>query len=147
MTPHRLRECLSLIRWGPSTLTDALNLEDDRVAGWLSGTHEIPTKIASWLEALCFTHESAELLKPGFIEGRPTHRQIERAEHVPVYSYNLVRALSRGPVALATLFGTDDEAAVFFLVSRGLAERSGPLLEATPAGRKIGEVVPQHLGP
>jgi hypothetical protein len=68
------------------------------------------------------------------------HRRPNRLEHVPVYSYNLLRALERGPVALKTLFGTDDEGAVFFLVSRGLAERQGSELTITQEGRKIGQL-------
>ncbi|CDP51103.1 hypothetical protein [Devosia sp. DBB001] len=41
---------------------------------------------------------------------------------------------------LRSLFGTDDEAAVFFLVSRGLAERDGDQLIITPVGKKMGEI-------
>jgi hypothetical protein len=41
---------------------------------------------------------------------------------------------------LRGLFGTDDEAAVFFPVSRGLAERNGEELVITTDGRKLGEV-------
>jgi hypothetical protein len=42
---------------------------------------------------------------------------------------------------MRSLFGTDDEGAVFFLVSRGLAERADENLVITEAGRRIGEVV------
>ncbi len=63
-----------------------------------------------------------------------------RQEHVPVYSCNLLRTLECGPVQLRSLFGTDDEGAVFFLVSRGLAERRGPELAITETGRQIGRL-------
>ena len=72
----------------------------------------------------------------GFGTGLP-----EGHEHVPVYSYNLLRLLGRGPVALRRLFGSDDEGAVFFLVSRGLATREGDTLVITALGRSVGAVM------
>lgn len=103
----------------------------------------IPIRLASWLEALCFTHEASDLMRPSLHTGE---HQIEatvpgyRREHVPAYSYGLLRQLSDGPVNLRQLYGTDDEAAVFFLVSRGLAERTKNQLVITTIGRELGEV-------
>jgi hypothetical protein len=51
-----------------------------------------------------------------------------------------LRELSGAPVPLRRLFGTDDEGAVFFLVSRDLATRSGSDLVITELGRAVGEV-------
>jgi hypothetical protein len=138
MTPHRLHECLAIIRWGPATLAQSLNGNSALVDQWLDGSAEVPTKVASWLEALSFTHEAAELTKPSLEaqEDEANPVTAARLEHVPVYAYNLLRAVTLGPIRLAALFGTDDEAAVVFLVSRGLAERDGRNLGVTPAGRK-----------
>jgi hypothetical protein len=38
------------------------------------------------------------------------------------------------------LFGTDDEGAVFFLVTRELAERVGQNLVITRLGKSVGEI-------
>lgn len=142
MTPKRLEECLQGIRWAPATLAASLRVEDAVVGRWLDGTEAIPTNVGSWLEALCFTHEASDLMRPVLPDRqrRPSEQDLPRHEHVPVYSYNLLRRLGAGPVPLRTLFGTDDEGAVFFLVSRGLAERDGASLIITAAGRRIGEV-------
>lgn len=144
MTPKRLQECLTIIRWGPATLSQALHDNTHQVDDWMAGTRDIPTSIASWLEALCFTHEASELMKPRLNGDVGPALRVERPEHVPVYSYNLLRALARGPVSLSSLFGTDDEAAVFFLVSRGLAERIGGQLQTTEIGRRIGQVMAER---
>jgi hypothetical protein len=80
-------------------------------------------------------------MRPALSKGdRPETVGRTQQEHVPVYSYNLLRSLERGPVMLRALFGTDDEAAVFFVVSRGLAERQGAELVITDAGRQIGKL-------
>jgi hypothetical protein len=94
--------------------------------------------VAAWLEALCFVHEAAEKTKPstageGFGIG-------PKREFIPVYAYNLLRNLNHAPVLLRTLFGSDDEGAVFFLVSRGLASRDGDHLVIADAGRSIGSM-------
>jgi hypothetical protein len=135
-------ECLSLIRWKPQTLSEVLGIQPARVGDWLDGSGIIPTRVASWLEALCFTHEAAELLKPAMGEpGKAAFRSsTARPEHIPVYSYHLLRRLGEGPVSLATLFGTDDEGAVFFLVTRELAERVGQNLVITRLGKSVGEI-------
>jgi len=142
MTPERMQECLATIRWSPVTLAACLQLENDLVERWMDGAAPIPVSVASWLEALCFTHEASDLMRPALSESeQPTNTHAPaRPEHVPVYSYNLLRMLERGPVLLKSLFGTDDEGAVFFLVSRGLAERQGAELVITEAGRQIGKL-------
>jgi hypothetical protein len=137
MTPERLNECLRLIRWERDVLAKALDVPSEVVVDWLAGT-EIPRKVAAWLEALCFVHEAAEETKPstageGFGIG-------PKREFIPVYAYNLLRNLNHAPVLLRTLFGSDDEGAVFFLVSRGLASREGDHLVIADAGRSIGSM-------
>jgi len=142
MTPARLLECLAVIRWEPKTLARAIDVPAATVRHWSGGSEAIPLKVASWLEALCFVHEAAEDTKPATAgEGFGTE-PAGRLEHVPVYSYNLLRLLGRGPVALRRLFGSDDEGAVFFLVSRGLATREGDELVITAQGRSVGSVMP-----
>ncbi len=138
MTPERLRACLETIRWRPETLAEAVDVPTSVVASWLTGREAVPKPIAAWIEALCFVHEAAEDTKPPTTgAGFGSSAQLE---HIPVYAYNLLRSLGRGPVRLERLFGSDDEGAVFFLVSRGLAERFGEELLITDIGRAIGEV-------
>ncbi|HVX82463.1 MAG TPA: hypothetical protein VHB23_13905 [Devosiaceae bacterium] len=139
MTPDRLSACLAVIRWKPVTLARAVDVPLSAVERWLAGTTAIPRAVASWIEALSFLHETAEQSKPatageGFVDVRL------HLEHIPVYAYHLLRRLGVGPVALTSLYGTDDEGAVFFVVSRGLATREDNNLTITPAGRSIGEV-------
>ena len=136
MTPDRLSECLRSVRWAKDTLAEAIDVPSASVSLWLAGTEPIPRKIGAWLEALCFVHEAAEASKPatsgqGFGAG-------PRQEFIPVYAYNLLRNLNHAPVLLRALFGSDDEGAVFFLVSRGLAIREGTDLMITDAGRAVG---------
>ena len=59
-------------------------------------------------------------------------------EYIPVYSYHLLRRLAEGAVALTSLYGSEDEGAVAFLVSRKLAGRCGLDLAITASGRKVG---------
>jgi hypothetical protein len=138
MTPERLSECLRVVRWSKQVLAEALDVPATLVTMWLAGTEEIPRKVGAWLEALCFVHEAAEETIPatageGYGEG-------PRQEFIPVYAYNLLRNLNMAPVLLKSLFGSDDEGAVFFLVSRGLAAREGDLLMITDAGRGVGSM-------
>jgi hypothetical protein len=138
MTPERLSECLRVVRWSKQVLAEALDVPATLVTIWLAGTEEIPRKVGAWLEALCFVHEAAEETIPatageGYGEG-------PRQEFIPVYAYNLLRNLNMAPVLLKSLFGSDDEGAVFFLVSRGLAAREGDLLMITDAGRGVGSM-------
>lgn len=146
MTPERLSACLAVIRWENITLAKAVDVPLSTVDKWLAGSAAIPRAVASWIEALSFLHETAEESKPatagtGFVDVRPN------LEHIPVYAYHLLRQLSIAPIALASLYGTDDEGAVFFVVSRGLATREDANLTITPAGRLIGEVMPDQNAP
>lgn len=138
MTPERLTECLRIVRWHKDVLAEALDVPAQVASGWLAGTEEIPRKVGAWMEALCFVHEAAEQTKPatvgeGFGKGA-------RREFIPVYAYNLLRNLNHSPVLLRSLFGSDDEGAVFFLVSRGLAFREQEYLVITDAGRAVGSM-------
>lgn len=138
MTPERLSECLRIVRWQNEVLAEAIDVPSSTVTAWAAGTEAIPRKVSAWIEALCFVHEAAEKTKPatageGF--GTGAHR-----EYIPVYAYNLLRNLHHAPVVLKALFGSDDEGAVFFLVSRGLASREGEHLFITDAGRTIGSM-------
>ena len=128
MTPERLTECLRLVRWPKDVLAEALDVPSELVTGWLAGTEEVPRKIGAWIEALCFVHEAAEETIPstageGYGDG-------PRREFIPVYAYNLLKSL----------FGGDDEGAVFFLVSRGLATREEGQLIITEGGRNVGSM-------
>ncbi len=139
MTPERLAECLRLVRWHKDTLAETIDVPSEMVTGWLAGTEAVPRKVGAWIEALCFVHEAAEESKPSTAgEGFGTGPS---REFIPVYSYNLLRRLNIAPVPLKHLFGSDDEGAVFFLVSRGLASRDDPLhLSITDAGRGVGSM-------
>lgn len=140
MTPERLRDALQIIRWSGRTLAKTVDVRSSLVSRWISGAEPIPKKVAAWIEALCFVHEAAESSKPatagdGYDADEASH------EHVPLYSYHLLRSLRDGPVKFRQLFGTEDEAAVFFLLSRELAQREGDDLVIAPKGRAIGEVM------
>ena len=138
MTPDRLAECLRLVRWQKDTLAEAIDVPSETVTVWLAGTESVPRKVGAWMEALCFVHEAAEESKPATAgEGYGTGPS---REFIPVYSYNLLRALNQAPVPLKSLFGSDDEGAVFFLVSRGLAVRDSANLSITDAGRSVGSM-------
>ncbi len=142
MTPDRLRSCLIIIRWAPSTLAQCLKVNSKIVDSWLAGSALIPISVASWVEALCFTHEASDLMRPAIAgNARQSVSSGARSEYIPTYSYGLLRRINQGPVALRSLFGTDDEAAVVFLVSRGLAERYDDLLKITSAGIELGTIV------
>jgi len=138
MTPQRLVECLGAIRWKVETLAEAMDVPVEAASNWTSGTGRIPTKVASWLEALCFVHEAAELTKPATSGEGFSSR--DRREHVPVYAYNLLRNLNQAPILLRTLYGSEDDGAVFFLVSRGFATREHLHLVITDTGRTVGSV-------
>lgn len=70
MTPERLKECLSIIRWSPDTLASALGCYVSLVHAWLDGLEEVSPKAAAWIEALAMTHEAAEGLKPASLKGK-----------------------------------------------------------------------------
>jgi len=59
MTPDRLRECLSLLRWTQRGLAEVLECDDRLVRRWASGGAEIPASVAAWLETLHACHLSA----------------------------------------------------------------------------------------
>lgn len=139
MTPARLSEALALVRWSGTVLAQAVDVRASVVDEWLSGAVPIPRKVAAWVEALCFVHEAAEASKPATM-GEGYDEGTIAPEHIPLYSYHLLRTLREGPVPFRRLFGTDDEAAVFFLLSRALATREGEALVITLKGRAIGEV-------
>lgn len=58
MTPDRLRECLTLLRWPQNTLADALACDRRLVQRWAAGTadYAIPQVVAEWLEQLAAGH-------------------------------------------------------------------------------------------
>lgn len=143
MKSERLKACLDTIRWGPATLAQSLDVRPRVVEDWLDDRTEVPASVASWLEALCFTHEAAHLLRPAVLDDgvMAGGGAVRRPEHIPVYSYGLLRRLTQGPVLLRTLYGTDEEAAVFFLVSRGLAERIEGDLAVTVQGAELGQIL------
>lgn len=142
MKSERLKACLDTIRWGPATLAQSLDVRPGVVEDWLDDRNEVPASVASWLEALCFTHEAAHLLRPAVLDDDVmAGGAMRNPEHIPVYSYGLLRRLTRGPVLLRALYGTDDEAAVFFLVSRGLAERIKEDLVVTVHGAELGQIL------
>lgn len=119
-------------------LAEAVDVPSQTATAWLAGTETVPRNVSAWIEALCFVHEAAEATIPatageGFGNGA-------RREFIPVYAYNLLRNLGRGPVPLKSLFGSDDEGAVFFLVSRGLASREEDYLIISEGGRAVGSM-------
>lgn len=74
MTPERLDECLSIIRWSPDTLARALECHVSLVDAWLSGEMEIPIKTSAWIETLTVAHAAAEAVKPVGLKGKKFDR-------------------------------------------------------------------------
>lgn len=74
MTPERLDECLSIIRWSPDTLARCFGCDVSLVDAWLSGEVEIPMKAGAWIKVLAESHEAAETLKPKSLKGK--HRRL-----------------------------------------------------------------------
>jgi hypothetical protein len=72
MTPAQLEECLSIVRWTPDVLAEALGCQVSLVHAWLEGTEDIPPETAAWIEALAITHAAAETIKPVGMEGTRT---------------------------------------------------------------------------
>lgn len=70
MTPSRLEECLSIIRWTPDTLARCFGCDLSLVDAWLSSEIEIPAKAAAWIEVLAQTHAMAETDKPKGLKGK-----------------------------------------------------------------------------
>lgn len=52
MTPERLRECLTLVRWTRRGLADALMCDERLIRRWLAGESTIPDGVAVWIETL-----------------------------------------------------------------------------------------------
>jgi transcriptional regulator with XRE-family HTH domain len=50
VSPTRLRECLTLLRWSQRGLADALNRQEGTVRQWARGAVQIPEDVARWLE-------------------------------------------------------------------------------------------------
>jgi hypothetical protein len=57
VTPERLRECLTALRWTQRGLSDALECDDRLVRRWTVGEAEIPASVAAWIETLAKVHE------------------------------------------------------------------------------------------
>lgn len=70
MTPERLDECLSIIRWSPDTLARCFGCDVSLVGAWLDGEMEIPPKAAAWIETVAMHMLAAEELKPRGLKGK-----------------------------------------------------------------------------
>ena len=70
MTPERLAECLSIVRWAPDTLAQALGCDMSLVKAWLDDLEEIPMKTGAWIETLATVHQVAEAQKPVSLKGK-----------------------------------------------------------------------------
>lgn len=90
--------------------------------------------------------ELARLLYKAAVRLRVVEVVGVRLEHIPVSAYHLLRRLAERPVSLRRLTGRDQEAAVGFLTSRGLAalnDEQGKLV-ITPSGKEIGEIADER---
>lgn len=89
--------------------------------------------------------ELARLLMKAAIRFRVIDTTGIKLEHIPVYAYHLLRRISLAPVEEGTLFGQEDEAAVAFLLSRGLVTKSEDgKLQITSAGNELGEIAEER---
>jgi hypothetical protein len=70
MTPERLDECLSIIRWSPVTMADALGCDLSAVQAWLDGTDPIPPKTKVWINMLALVHREADQGRPTTLRGK-----------------------------------------------------------------------------
>lgn len=70
MTPDRLDECLSIIRWSPGTLANCFECDTSLIDAWLIGELEIPPKAAAWIETVAAYMEVAEAMKPKRLKGK-----------------------------------------------------------------------------
>lgn len=57
MTPTRLRECLTALRWSQRGFAAALGRPEGTVRQWARGTVRIPDNVAEWLEIAGQWHE------------------------------------------------------------------------------------------
>lgn len=74
MTPKRLDECLSIIRWSPDTLARCFGCDVSLIGAWLDGELEIPPKAAAWIETVVQYHEAFEQEKPKGLKGKRCER-------------------------------------------------------------------------
>lgn len=70
MTPTRLVECLTVIRWTSLDLAEALECDVSLVEAWLEGLEDIPVKTAAWIETMAKVHAVAEAEKPRSLRGK-----------------------------------------------------------------------------
>jgi hypothetical protein len=75
MIPARLEECLSIVRWTPEILAEALGCHVSLVQAWLEGTEDVPPETGAWIEALAITHAAAETIKPGGVDSKRSRVQ------------------------------------------------------------------------
>lgn len=68
MTPDRLRECLTSLRWSQRELAKVLDIDEARVRRWARGAAPIPQAIEPWLESLAAVHNALPL-PPGWHDG------------------------------------------------------------------------------
>ncbi len=73
MTPERLDECLSLIRWSPDTLARCFGCDVSLVDAWLTGEAEVPMKAGAWIEVVAQHHIAFEAEKPKGLVGKRFH--------------------------------------------------------------------------
>jgi transcriptional regulator with XRE-family HTH domain len=57
VTPDRLRDCLTALRWTQRGFAEALECDDRLVRRWAAGGAEIPASVAAWIETLAKVHE------------------------------------------------------------------------------------------
>lgn len=70
MTPERLEECLTIMRWSPETLAEALGCDVSLVEAWLTEEAEIPPKTAAWIDTVAQFMETADSMKPKGLKGK-----------------------------------------------------------------------------
>lgn len=70
MTPERLDECLTILRWTPDTLARCFECDVSLVHAWLSDEAEIPPKASAWIETVAAHMEVAMTLKPKGLKGK-----------------------------------------------------------------------------
>ena len=52
MTPDRLRECLSVLKWGTTALAVMAQVSPVTARRWLNGQREIPITVGAAMEAM-----------------------------------------------------------------------------------------------
>lgn len=69
MTPARLVECMTRIRWSPPRLADAFGCDEDLIHSWILGFEGVPSEAEAWIQALATVHEAMERTAPTFLRG------------------------------------------------------------------------------